>query len=115
MADLGNFGEVAEFGSDFGKGIGRRSGEGELFGVRGAEEATRFGYRLTAMAAVLGDGVGAEWKRIDEFNRLVSAFHFGTPIFEIGYVPGVLFVRVATAGLTGLRVKKERERVKGAN
>jgi len=56
LADLGNFGEVAEFGSDFGKGIGRRSGESELFGVSGAEEATRFDYRLTAMAAALGEG-----------------------------------------------------------
>jgi hypothetical protein len=53
--------------------------------------------------------LGAEWKRIDEFNRLVSAFHFGTPIFEIGCVPGVLFVSVATAGLTGLRVKKNEK------
>ena len=68
LADLGNFGEVAECGSDLGKAIGGRSGEGELFGVSDAEEATRFGYQLTAMAAALGEGVGAEWKGIDEFT-----------------------------------------------
>ena len=43
MADFANFAEVAEFYGDVGERIGRRSGEGELFGVFGAEEAGRVG------------------------------------------------------------------------
>jgi hypothetical protein len=50
LADLVNFAEVTESCGDVGERIGRRSGEGELFGVCGAEEATGFGGRFFAAA-----------------------------------------------------------------
>jgi len=89
-ADLMDFSDIAEFGSEFGERVGGWGGCGAIAEMGGADERARAGYWLAAFPAGLID-VSAEREGINDLSCVVSAFHFGTPVGEVGGYPRVFF------------------------
>ena len=90
-----NFGEIAEFGSELDERIDDRRSRASVCSGVGRAEAAGIAHSVTAAAAAL---VSVVADGCDEFNRLLIAFQFGTPMSEVAPRSGAM-----------LRRKNERE------